>query len=65
MPEPWTFEYADVQSIANRGGGNLPMPAFDALFIDFYGTVTSGDRQAVEDTSARVVAELGLPVSPA
>jgi 2-haloacid dehalogenase/putative hydrolase of the HAD superfamily len=41
------------------------MPAFDALFIDFYGTVTSGDRQAVEDTSARVVAELGLPVSPA
>ncbi|HUU82613.1 MAG TPA: HAD family hydrolase [Phycisphaerae bacterium] len=36
---------------------------FDALFIDFYGTVTSGDRQAVEDTSLRVVQDLHLPVS--
>lgn len=43
----------------------MPKPAFDALFIDFYGTVTSGDRQAVEHTSARVVEELHLPMTPA
>ena len=36
---------------------------FDALFIDFYGTVADGDRQAVEDTCARVVADLRLGVS--
>lgn len=36
---------------------------FDALFIDFYGTVTSGDRQAVEDTSRQVVEDLQLPMS--
>lgn len=35
---------------------------YDALFIDFYGTVTGGDRQAVENTSRRVVEELHLPV---
>lgn len=38
---------------------------FDALFIDFYGTVTSGDRQAVEDTCRRVVEDLRLAVSAA
>ena len=36
---------------------------FDALFIDFYGTVTGGDRQAVEETSRRVVEDLALPMS--
>jgi 2-haloacid dehalogenase/putative hydrolase of the HAD superfamily len=36
---------------------------FDALFIDFYGTITTGDRQAVEDTSRSVVEDLHLPVS--
>ncbi|MCP4249323.1 MAG: HAD family hydrolase [bacterium] len=38
---------------------------FDYLFIDFYGTVTTGDRQAVEDTSRRVVEDLGVPMSAA
>jgi 2-haloalkanoic acid dehalogenase type II len=37
---------------------------FDALFIDFYGTITSGDRQAVEETSGRVVGDLELGMSP-
>lgn len=40
-------------------------PRFDYLFIDFYGTVTSGDRQAVEDTSRRVVEELGVEMTAA
>lgn len=43
----------------------MPTRPFDALFIDFYGTVTSGDRQAVEDTSRCVVEEFGLPMPPA
>ncbi len=43
----------------------MPKRAFDALFIDFYGTVTSGDRQAVEDTSRWVVESLHLPMSAA
>ena len=37
---------------------------FDAILIDFYGTVSSGDRQAVEAACAGVVDALGLPVSP-
>ncbi len=40
-------------------------PKFDVLFLDFYGTVTGGDRQAVEDASVQVVAELGLAMSGA
>lgn len=36
---------------------------FDALFVDFYGTLVTGDREAVERTCARVVADLGLPIS--
>ena len=37
--------------------------AYDALFIDFYGTITSGDRRAVEEVSWRVVADLHLSLS--
>jgi 2-haloacid dehalogenase/putative hydrolase of the HAD superfamily len=37
---------------------------YEALFIDFYGTVTAGDRQAVEDTCRNVVASLGLSMRP-
>lgn len=33
---------------------------YDALFIDFYGTITTGDKQAVERTCRLVVEELGL-----
>ncbi len=38
---------------------------FDAVFIDFYGTVTAGDRRAVEETCAGVVQQLGLTLAPA
>ena len=38
---------------------------FDVVFIDFYGTVTAGDRRAVEETCARVVRQLGLTLAPA
>lgn len=43
----------------------MTKPSFDALFIDFYGTVTTGDRHAVETASRRVVTELELPLTPA
>lgn len=39
--------------------------AFDAIFLDFYGTVSGGDRRAVERACFRVVRDLGLNVSPA
>ena len=38
---------------------------FEVLFLDFYGTVTGGDRQAVEDTSAQIVDDLGLSMGAA
>ncbi len=37
---------------------------FDAIFFDFYGTLVTGDRQAVEQTCASVVEDLGLSMSP-
>jgi 2-haloacid dehalogenase len=33
-------------------------------FIDFYGTLVTGDREAVEATCARVVDDLGVPLTP-
>ena len=36
---------------------------FDALFIDYYGTLADGDRLAVQTTCARVVEDLALPIS--
>lgn len=36
---------------------------YKAVFLDFYGTVASGDADAVERTCARVVAEQGLLLS--
>ena len=36
---------------------------YDVLFIDFYGTIVTGDRHAVEQTSARVVADHRLPLT--
>jgi len=38
---------------------------FDALLIDFYGTISAGDREAVEDACKRVVEVCGLPLKPA
>jgi 2-haloacid dehalogenase len=37
---------------------------YDALLIDFYGTIAAGDRHAVERTCACVVADLRLDISP-
>ena len=34
----------------------------DAVFIDFYGTIAAGDRQAVEDTCASIVQTCGIPI---
>ncbi|HNQ23749.1 MAG TPA: HAD family hydrolase [Phycisphaerae bacterium] len=36
---------------------------YDALLIDFYGTVAAGDRQAVDEACAAAVEALGLPMS--
>ncbi|MEZ6083592.1 MAG: HAD family hydrolase [Phycisphaerae bacterium] len=36
---------------------------FDAIFFDFYGTLVTGDRHAVEQTCACVVKDLALPMS--
>lgn len=38
---------------------------FDALLIDFYGTISAGDREAVEDACTRVVEFCALPLTPA
>lgn len=37
---------------------------FDTVFIDFYGTICSGDREAVEGACQRIVDSLGLDMSP-
>ena len=37
---------------------------FDAILIDFYGTISAGDREAVEAASRGIVETCGLPVSP-
>ena len=36
------------------------MGSFDGVFVDFYGTVAGGDRQAVEDVCQAVVDDYGL-----
>jgi 2-haloacid dehalogenase/putative hydrolase of the HAD superfamily len=36
---------------------------YDALFIDFYGTLVTGDREAVEETCAAVVADHALDLT--
>lgn len=43
----------------------VPARRFDAVFIDFYGTVTDGDRLAVERACRKVVDAFHLPFSPA
>lgn len=37
---------------------------FDAICIDFYGTISAGDREAVEGACARIVEVCMLPISP-
>ena len=38
---------------------------FDALLLDFYGTVSAGDRAAVEAACTRIVDSFALPLTPA
>ena len=40
------------------------MCSFDAVFIDFYGTVSAGDRQAVHDACATLVQAFRLAMTP-
>jgi 2-haloacid dehalogenase/putative hydrolase of the HAD superfamily len=40
----------------------MPGPSFAALFLDFYGTISAGDREAVHEACERIVADLALPV---
>lgn len=42
----------------------VSMARFDAIFLDFYGTISAGDREAVDSTCARIVETFGLPLSP-
>ena len=48
-----------------KGDQRVARGRFHVLFLDFYGTVTGGDRRAVEETSGRVVEDLRLPMSAA
>ncbi len=36
----------------------------DGVFLDMYGTLTTGDRAAVEAVCRRIVADAGLPLTP-
>jgi len=51
-----------------RGGAGqnaMSRSRFEALFIDYYGTLADGDRLAVETTCARVAEDLALPMTAA
>lgn len=50
---------------SGTGQGTMSRRRFDALFIDYYGTLADGDRLAVETTCARVVEDLALPMTAA
>jgi 2-haloacid dehalogenase/putative hydrolase of the HAD superfamily len=39
-------------------------PRYDVIFLDFYGTVASGDRHAIESLCRQIVDELELPFTP-
>lgn len=41
------------------------MAAFEAVLIDFYGTIAAGDRAAVESTCATIVSATRLSITPA
>jgi 2-haloacid dehalogenase/putative hydrolase of the HAD superfamily len=43
----------------------MKRPRYDALFLDFYGTLVTGDREAVEATCTRIVDDLDLPLTAA
>lgn len=37
---------------------------FDGIFLDMYGTITTGDKAAVEAVCTRIVQDTGLSISP-
>ena len=41
----------------------MPTGGFEALFVDFYGTIAAGDRAAVEATCRSIVKKLELPLT--
>ena len=41
----------------------MPTRWFDAIFIDFYGTICAGDREAVEAVCQRIVDSCELPLT--
>lgn len=41
----------------------MPRRRFDAVLIDFYGTISAGDRDAVEAACGRIVESCGLTIS--
>jgi 2-haloacid dehalogenase len=43
----------------------MPSNRFDAVLIDFYGTIAAGDREAVEATCGTIVTACMLSISPA
>ena len=47
-----------------KTAGPMPDHRYDVLFLDFYGTITAGDKRAVEQTCGLVVDQLGLTISP-
>lgn len=40
------------------------MAKLDGLFLDFYGTLVGGDREAVESVCRRIVERYSLPITP-
>lgn len=42
----------------------MARPTFDGVLIDFYGTISAGDREAVEMACRTVVEACGVPASP-
>ncbi|MGB9625019.1 MAG: HAD family hydrolase [Phycisphaerae bacterium] len=40
------------------------MAELDGLFLDFYGTLVGGDREAVESVCRRIVQQYSLPITP-
>jgi 2-haloalkanoic acid dehalogenase type II len=40
------------------------MTKLDGLFLDFYGTLVGGDREAVESVCRRIVERYSLPITP-
>ena len=50
-------------NLVDTTGRFMAARRFDAIFIDFYGTICAGDRDAVEDVCKRIVDSCGLSLS--